>query len=441
MFKEIRITRRFFICYACAILVTAGGFVRKDLVWLSEFVFWGMGILSLADALMVFLFIKKPKYEKKYQERLSLGDENTLSVTLTNTSGFTFKYVLYEGFPTEMAERKLFFADKIKPQESVTHTYIYTPKKRGVFSFGDTYLLVHSLFGFIERRFIYDHANPIHVYPSVIQMKKYELMLFQQSKVQSGIKRIRRIGMTKEFEQIRNYVQGDEIKSINWKATSRKNELMVNQYQEEKAQNIYCIVDKGRVMQMQSDGLTMLDYSINSALVLANICLIKSDKVGLFTFSHKLGASLVAENKKTQLKKIMDLLYNQQTFFRDSNYELLQQHVNDKVKNRSLLLLFTNFENHFTLKRALPYLLQMKKKNLLVLVMFINEDLQHFANLPPKNADSFYKGLVAGKMITDKQKMAKQLNAMGIQTILTHPSELSANVINKYLALKAKGVL
>jgi uncharacterized protein (DUF58 family) len=209
-------------------------------------------------------------------------------------------------------------------------------------------------------------------------MKKYELMLFQQSKVQSGIKRIRRIGMTKEFEQIRNYVQGDEIKSINWKATSRKNELMVNQYQEEKAQNIYCIVDKGRVMQMQSDGLTMLDYSINSALVLANICLIKSDKVGLFTFSHKLGASLVAENKKTQLKKIMDLLYNQQTFFRDSNYELLQQHVNDKVKNRSLLLLFTNFENHFTLKRALPYLLQMKKKNLLVLVHVVPKRVGHF---------------------------------------------------------------
>jgi uncharacterized protein (DUF58 family) len=375
MLREIRITKRFFICYAIAILVTASGYVRKDLVWLSEFVFWGLGILSFADTLVVFLFVKKPKYEKHYQERLSLGDENSISVTLSNIGGFTFNYLLYEGFPTEMAERKLFFADKIKPQESITHTYVYTPKKRGVFSFGDAYLLVHSLFGLIERRFVFPHSNPIHVYPSVIQMKKYELMLFQQSKVQSGLKRVRRIGMTKEFEQIRNYVQGDEIKSINWKATSRKNELMVNQFQEEKAQNIYCIVDKGRVMQMQSEGLTMLDYSINSSLVLANICLIKSDKVGLFTFSHKLGASLVAENKKTQLKKIMDLLYNQQTFFRDSNYELLQQHVNDKVKNRSLLLLFTNFETLDGLNRQLKYLRGIAKNHLLVVVFFKNSEL------------------------------------------------------------------
>jgi paraquat-inducible protein B len=135
------------------------------------------------------------------------------------------------------------------------------------------------------------------------------------------------------------------------------------------------------------------------------------------------------------------VLYAQKTTFQDSNFELLQQHVNDKVRTRSLLLLFTNFENPFTLQRSLPYLLQLKKRNLLVVVMFKNEELEQFSTLSPNNQRQFYQGILASKMLIEKEKMAKQLNAMGIQTILTKPEELSTAVINKYLTLKAKGLL
>jgi hypothetical protein len=103
--------------------------------------------------------------------------------------------------------------------------------------------------------------------------------------------------------------------------------------------------------------------------------------------------------------------------------------------------LFTNFENPFTLQRSLPYLLQLKKRNLLVVVLFRNEELEHFSSLKPDNQRHFYQGVLASKMIIEKEKMAKQLNAMGIQTILTKPEELSTAVINKYLSLKAKGLL
>jgi uncharacterized protein (DUF58 family) len=439
--RQISLNNRFFFGFGVATVITALGYVAPTIIWLSAISFFGLGLLLLVDLLFLFVVVKPVKYVKHYQEKLSLGDQNPIKISLTNVGKARIWVTVYEGFPMDMQARNTHYDASLNPLESIEITYDYIPKKRGVYTFTDTYIFTKSIFGLLARRTIYPHQAPVHVYPSILQMKRFEQMLFQQNKLQTGIRRVRKIGMSREFEQIRTYVPGDEIKSINWKATSRKNELMVNQYQEEKSQNVYCIIDKGRIMQMESLGLTMLDYAINSTLVLSNICLHKSDKIGLFTFSDKLGTTLPASNKRNQLKKILDQLYAQKTTFQDSNFELLQQHISDKVRTRSLLLLFTNFENPFTLQRSLPYLLQLKKRNLLVVVLFRNEELEQFSSLKPDNQRRFYQGVLASKMIIEKEKMAKQLNAMGIQTILTKPEELSAAVINKYLSLKAKGLL
>ena len=439
--RQISLNNRFFFGFGVATVITALGYVAPTIIWLSAISFFGLGLLLLVDLLFLFVVVKPVKYVKHYQEKLSLGDQNPIKISLTNVGKARIWVTVYEGFPMDMQARNTHYDASLIPLESIEITYDYIPKKRGVYTFTDTYIFTKSIFGLLARRTIYPHQAPVHVYPSILQMKRFEQMLFQQNKLQTGIRRVRKIGMSREFEQIRTYVPGDEIKSINWKATSRKNELMVNQYQEEKSQNVYCIIDKGRIMQMESLGLTMLDYAINSTLVLSNICLHKSDKIGLFTFSDKLGTTLPASNKRNQLKKILDQLYAQKTTFQDSNFELLQQHISDKVRTRSLLLLFTNFENPFTLQRSLPYLLQLKKRNLLVVVLFRNEELEQFSSLKPDNQRRFYQGVLASKMIIEKEKMAKQLNAMGIQTILTKPEELSTAVINKYLSLKAKGLL
>lgn len=439
--RQISLSNRFFLLFMLAVIIMAMGYVSPKIAWMGSVAFYAVALLLFCDLIFLFVMVKPILYRKGLQDKQSLGDPNAIRVSVTNLSKVKIWITLYEGYPEDMQERSAEYNLSIKPLESVVVSYDYVPKKRGVYAFSDAYIFTRSLFGLATRRTIHSTETPIHVYPSILQMKRYEQMVFQQNKTQSGLKRVRKIGMSREFEQIRNYVPGDEIKSINWKATSRKNDLMVNQYQEEKSQNIYCIIDKGRIMQMESNGLSMLDYAINSTLVLSNICLHKSDKIGLFTFSDKLGATLGASNKRIQLKKILEILYQQKTNFLDSNFELLQQHVNDKVRTRSLLLLFTNFENPFTLERTLPYLMQLKKRNLLVVVLFKNEALESLSVNNPKSQRQFYQSMIASKMIIEKEKMAKKLSALGIQTILTKPEDLSTAVINKYLSLKAKGLL
>ncbi len=255
------------------------------------------------------------------------------------------------------------------------------------------------------------------------------------------MKKIRRLGNNSEFEQIKNYVQGDEIKRINWKATSRGKDLMVNQYQEEKSQHVYCILDKSRNMQVEFDHLSMLDYAINSTLVFSNITIKKGDKTGLITFSDKIGSQLVAEKSKGQMKRIMEVLYNQKTHFLDANFELLFESIRKTIKTRSLLLLFTNFETESAMRRALPLMRKINQKHVLVVVFFQNNELEEMAYQDFKTTRDIYQSTVAERMISVKHKIAFELKKNSIHTILTRPEDLSINAINKYLELKAKGAI
>jgi uncharacterized protein (DUF58 family) len=216
---------------------------------------------------------------------------------------------------------------------------------------------------------------------------------------------------------------------------------MVNQYQEEKSQSVYCVIDKSRNMQMDFEGLSFLDHSINSALVLSNIAIKKGDKAGLITYSDKLGSILPAERSAGQMRRLIESLYNQRTRFKEANYELLYQTIRRSVRSRSMITLFTNFESEFTLKRALPVLRQINQKHVLVVILFENKDLQEFAHGNAESMLDIYQATVAERMISYKSRMAQTLRQNGIHTILTLPEELSVNTINKYLELKAKGAI
>jgi uncharacterized protein (DUF58 family) len=194
-------------------------------------------------------------------------------------------------------------------------------------------------------------------------------------------------------------------------------------------------------MQVQFEGLSMLDYSINSTLVFANIALRKGDKTGLITFSDKIGSQLPADRSGGQMRRIIEELYNQKTHYLEPNYELLYQSVRRTIKTRSLLVLFTNFETEFAMRRALPMLRRLNQKHVLVVVFFQNTDLQELAYQQAKNTKEIYQSTVAERMTSMKGRITQELQKNGIQTILTLPSELSINTINKYLELKAKGAI
>lgn len=281
----------------------------------------------------------------------------------------------------------------------------------------------------------------VKVYPSFIQMKKFDFLSIDNRLSHLGLRKIRRIGHTMEFEQIKEYVIGDDVRTVNWKATGKAARLMVNQYQDEKMQPVYSIIDTSRVMKMPFNGLTLLDYAINSALAFSNIALKKKDKVGLLDFSNKLGSFLPAQAKKTYLNSILERLYNIETKFMDADYGTLQALIKRRIPHRSLLMLYTNFEHISALHRQLPYLQAIAKKHMLVVIFFENTELKALIEDEAKTIPEIMDQTIAQSFSLDKKLMVRELQQRGIQTVLTSPEDLTINTINKYLEIKARGLL
>jgi uncharacterized protein (DUF58 family) len=213
---------------------------------------------------------------------------------------------------------------------------------------------------------------------------------------------------------------------------------MINSFMEERSQQVYCIIDKGRLMKMSFDGMTLLDYAINSCLVLSNVCLKKQDKVGVITFSNEFGSILAGDRKVSHAENILQLLYKQKTDFLESDFEMLYLQIRNKIKHRSLLILFTNFESISGLNRQMEYLRSISRNHLLLVIFFENSELDHLRNSHAKNIEEVYIKTIAEKFAFEKRIIAKELSKYGILSILSSPKNLTINAINKYLELKAR---
>jgi uncharacterized protein (DUF58 family) len=310
-----------------------------------------------------------------------------------------------------------------------------------VYRFGALNVFASTVLRIVSKRYRFDAAREAAVYPSYIQMRKFEFLAINNRLTEFGLKKIRRIGHTMEFEQIKNYVTGDDIRTINWKATAKKGALMVNQYQDEKSQPIYSLIDVGRVMKMPFQGLKLLDYAINSTLAFSNIALLKNDKTGMLTFSKKVENLVPASSKKSNLSVINEVLYKIDTDYLDSDFGYLYGMIKRKINQRSLLILYTNFEHISALKRQLPYLKGISKSHLLLVVFFENTELDQVIQENVEDLQSIYEKTIAMKFAYEKRLIVKDLEKNGIYSILTKPQNLSVNVINKYLEFKSKGLI
>lgn len=400
-----------------------------------------LGLLFLVDLFVLYRQKQPLEIRRVLTEKLSNGDDNPIELYVENSYAFKVSLNIIDEIPHQFQKRDINFKARIEPGGSRVIKYALRPLKRGEYDFGNIHAYASSPIGLLSRKITLGNGKKVPVYPSFLQMRKYEFLAISNKLTLYGVKKIRRLGNNTEFEKIKEYVQGDDIRTINWKATAKKQSLMVNQYIDERAQPVYNVVDMGRTMRMPFNGLSLLDYSINASLVLSNTALHKFDKAGIVTFSHKTDAFLAADRKANQINKIMELLYKQQTGYLESNFEALYITVRRQISQRSLILLYTNFESLSSARRQLPYLLKIADKHLLCVVFFVNTELRAFLDQPANSTESIYEKTVAEKFDYEKRQIVKELAAHGIKSLLTEPEHLTVNAINKYLAFKAQGLI
>lgn len=439
--KSLYIHKQFYVYLAVVSVCFLVSYWLPILYPIAWILIIALFVLLFTDVLLLYRFKDAISVRRILPDKLSNSDDNPIPLTLSNLYPFQVHIDVIDELPIQFQKRDFSYKTNLKPQELHNFTYVVKPVERGEYVFGNLNVYISSQLRIIKRKYQFQNEQMVPVYPSFIQMQKYDFLAIGNHLTQIGLKKIRRIGHTSEFEQIKDYVVGDDFRTINWKATGKHAQLMVNQYQDEKSQPIYSIIDTGRVMKMPFNGLKLLDYSINSALAFSNVALKKHDKVGLLTFSKNIENFLPAIHKMTYLNKILEALYSINTQFTDSDYGLLYAQLKRKVTHRSLLLLYTNFEHISALKRQLPYLQAISKKHMLVVILFENTELETLIATDAEDVQSIYHKTIAEKFAYEKRLMVKELQKHGIQSILTTPEELTINTINKYLEIKARGLL
>ncbi|MGG9972251.1 DUF58 domain-containing protein [Ferruginibacter sp. SUN002] len=429
---------RFYIAVGLCIVLFVFSFFFPILFSLVVTIWYVLLALIIIDYVFLFLLSKGPSAKRMIADRLSNGEENKVVLQITNNMRFDIMTEIIDELPVQFQKRDFVLKQSLSSGQQKNIIYTIRPTERGEYHFGNIIIYVRSLLGLLMRRHDIGAAITVQVYPSFLQLRKHELI--SQTTIQSehGNKRMRKIGHSMEFEQIKDYVRGDDVRTVNWKATARKGALMVNNYTDEKSQQVYCIIDKGRLMKMPFGELSLLDYAINSTLVLSNVCLQKQDKVGLISFANKMGTVLAADRKPVQLSHISELLYKEETGFLESDYELLYMQIRSRIKQRSLLVLFTNFESLSGLKRQLGYLRSIAKHHLLLVVFFENTELKALSSAGAEDIEQVYIKTIAEKFAFEKRLIVKELLKHGILSILTTPESLTINAINKYLELKAR---
>lgn len=440
MMNGLYLNRRFFIGWLGGVFAFIAGYIHPALLPWAIWLIGVYGILILVDAVLLFGFGKGIEARRHVADKFSNGENNPVRIEIRNRYPFGVKARVLDESPVEFQRRDTGTTITIPAGIHREIEYDLRPVKRGEYRFGKIRVFVTSRLSFLEKRYSFGEKQPIAVYPSFIAMQKAEILAIAGK--QAGENRqVRVASVSTTFDQIKTYVPGDDPRTVNWKATAKCNRLMVNSFMEERSQQVYCLVDKGRTMQAPFHGMTVLDYAINATLALSNIILKKGDRAGLLTFSNKVGTLVKAEHRSTQLGRICEALYKQRTNFLESDFEQLCLRVMQQIPTRCLLILFTNFDTVSGMKRRLPALLRLAKTHLLLVVLFEDSEVRQVVEESAVSVKDIYFKTIAGSFILEKKRIASELRKAGIYVLLTQPEQLTPDAVNTYLGLKQRGLI
>lgn len=426
--------RRFYLLLLAVALITGAGFGFAPLYTVGRLLTLALFLATVTD--IVLLWHKRAvTAERRLSTRFSNGDDNPVTISVESTYPFPVRFEVIDELPFQFQQR-----DNTSHISSFTSQFSFKtslrPTRRGIYSFGHVMVFASTRLGLVERRYRCAAPCDVSVYPSYQKLHQYELMAISRNLQEPGIKRIRRIGHNTEFEHIRDYLKGDDYRTINWRATARLSRPMVNVYQDERSQQVFSIVDKGRVMQQAFEGMTLLDYAINASLALSYVAMRKEDRAGLITFADSVGTFVAADRRSGHINKLMETLYAEQTDFGETDFSALSVAVGRHINKHSLLILYTNFMGLVSLQRQLPFLQQIARRHRLLVVFFEDVELLQFMATPAATKEEVCQHEVAEKFAAEKQLISATLRQYGILSLLTTPQDLSVGVINRYLAIR-----
>ena len=385
--------------------------------------------------------IDRFQLSRQHDVKLSLGADNPIQLIVRNRSRRPATFWLRDEPPEAFIIEKRVFNDVVQARSTWEGLYRVRPLQRGDYEFGRLNLRWQGVLGLIVRQGRVEAAGPVKVYPNLLDIRRYDLLLKQNRLQELGLRHSRMYGEGTEFERLREYLPDDEYRRINWKATARRNRPVTMEYQTERSQNIVAVLDTGRMMQSPVAQIAKLDYVVNAVLFLAYVATGKGDKVGLMTFADEVQQFLTPRQGRGQFYLMLELLYALKAQPVEPNYRVALSYLALKQRKRSLVVIFTDLSGGLSMQSLISQVSVLAQRSLPLVVTISDPDIYAAARQRPKDSLAVYQRAAAVQLLDERQVALDSLRRQGVLTLDVPAHQLSTAVINRYLELKGRTML
>jgi uncharacterized protein (DUF58 family) len=333
------------------------------------------------------------------------------------------------------------WSGRVPAQGNLSWEYELTPTSRGKFELGALFLRYRSVLGLWEREKQVPAAHEMRVYPDLTALSRYQLLAQTNRLSAMGIRKVRLRGGAWEFESLRDYVHGDDVRQIDWKATARRRKPIVRNREAERNQTVLLLVDCGRLMNTEVDGISKLDHAVNTALLLAHVALARGDRAGLCTFSHKVQAWVTPRAHLAQNRLLGEALYDLRGDYSESDHGRCLRLVGSRYPKRALLVVLTDFVDAQTAADMITHLRQASRRYLVLFAALRDPFLLRASRSRPVSAQEGFQKAAAIELLRERREVLESLRQIGAHVLDAEPGALTPPVVNRYLEITSRGLL
>jgi uncharacterized protein (DUF58 family) len=375
---------------------------------------------------------------RTHDTKLSLGAENPVGISLRNSSWRAVDFTVRDEAPEQFKIEMRTMQGHAAPRGVWETIYHVRPLRRGDYQFGDLSLRWLGPLGLVTRQARVDAKDPVKVYPNLLDVRRYDLLLRRNRLQEMGLRTTRQFGEGTEFERLREYLPDDEFRRINWKATARRNFPVTTEYQTERSQQVMAVLDVGRMMQSPVADIAKLDYVVNAVLLLTYVATGKGDRVGMMSFADEVMHYLGPRQGRGQFYRMLELLYAVEPQPVEPNYRKALAYLAVKQRRRALVVVFTDLTGGASLNSLVAQMAMLARNSLPLVVTISDPDVVNASQMKPRDSLGVYQRAAASQMLDERRVVLDSLRQRGVQTLDVPANQLSMSVINRYLELKGR---
>lgn len=421
---------------ATAVAIVAGFVPGVDVAWIGI-----DALLALMCGVDVAAARKRRiEAERRAADIFSIGRANTVTIVLTNRSHRPITGTVTDDPIEDASTTGLPGVVEIPPHGTVSIRYEITPTRRGKRRLRGVTIRYQLPLGLMQAQERIDLPEDVDVYPDVHAARALE-MLRRQGREDARLGSLRVRGGDTEFERLRPYQRGDEIRHVDWRASARREDLVTRQYQAESNQNVVFALDVGRGMRSESKGITSVDHALAAALLTADVALRGGDRAGLLTFDDRPRSFLRPTGGRSGGRKLTRAVYALDAGFAATDYRSAMVFLKTQVKARSLFVLFTNILDPRGAKDLAAAVRGLLPRHLPLCVLMRDSEVEELAVAPPRQESDVLVRAAAAESVAWRDGIVRTLRNAGALVLDARPEDVTPLLVKRYLEVKARRLL